>query len=109
MNLNIKETKCPDCGCSEIKSEKREALHTNGYWNEYREFDCGLRLHFSPNYMKTSQAKLYSCSKSKSALAKKQKRAEAVQRLNKYIKRLDVDDSFKGSLLNHIKYSCHYK
>lgn len=109
MNSNIKETKCPDCGCSEIKSEKREGLHSNGFWNEYRTFACGLKLHFSPNYMKTSQAKYYGCSKSQQAVAKKIKRAEAVQKLDKYIQRLNVDDEFKSKLWRHIEYSSCYK
>jgi hypothetical protein len=109
MNFNIKETKCPDCGCSEIKSEKREDLQYNGFWNEYRTFACGLKLHFSPNSRKTSQAKYYECSRSREAIEKKQKKTAAVLRLNKYIQRLDVDASFKKSLKDHLRFNSAYK
>jgi hypothetical protein len=45
---HIKDTVCPVCG-SRMISESRDHQHTNGNWNERRGFDCGLRLHYSPN------------------------------------------------------------
>jgi predicted RNA-binding Zn-ribbon protein involved in translation (DUF1610 family) len=46
---HIKDEVCPQCG-SAMVGESRGNRHTNGNWNEYRRFDCGLRLHYSPNF-----------------------------------------------------------
>lgn len=51
MIRDISETKCSMCGAG-ISSEKWEGQHTNGHRNEYRSFDCGKKLRFSPNFMK---------------------------------------------------------
>lgn len=47
---HIKNVTCPTCGAG-MESEGRGQQHTNGHWNERREFSCGLKLHFSPNFM----------------------------------------------------------
>lgn len=52
----IKEQTCPDCG-AEVQEERRNCLHTNGYWNEFRLFHCGKELHFSPNFMRVAQSR----------------------------------------------------
>jgi len=52
MELNeIKEKTCKCCGRI-ISSQIINSIHSNGHWNEYVEFECGRKLHFSPNFMK---------------------------------------------------------
>jgi hypothetical protein len=104
----MKETKCPVCGCSLIIVERREDQHSNGFWNEYRIFDCGLKLHFSPNFMKTSQDKYTECSHDPSVIDRKKKRKACREKLIKYINRLDVDKEFKELLLNEVSYDFRY-
>ncbi|MBK3439308.1 hypothetical protein [Pseudomonas sp. MF7448] len=51
MNLDhISVAACPECGCSDIRKVEKANKHSNGQWNERLKFDCGLELHYSPNY-----------------------------------------------------------
>ena len=55
MLKSIKIKNCPICGCNKIKKELKENQHTNGFWNEYRKFECGYETYFSPNFMLESE------------------------------------------------------
>jgi hypothetical protein len=89
----ITQTKCLDCGCTEIVQESKKDLHTNGHFNERRVFKCGCTLAFSPNYMRTEIS--VGCPNSKKIVEKKKLRDESKAKLNKFISKLNVDDDFK--------------
>lgn len=100
MLENIAETSCPVCG-SEVASETRRAKHTNGYFNEIREFDCGHSLHFSPNFMMVLVKS--ECRKSSDMVKLTALRVSAKTALDGFIDGLDVDDEFKVKVKNSYK------
>lgn len=91
----ISDEVCPHCG-AQCTSSEQGSLHTNGLWNEYRYFSCGLILHFSPNFQ--SILCKANCVNSPTYKLKIRKRSAAVQKLTKYIARLDVDREFMAKL-----------
>lgn len=93
---DIKQVSCPDCGCTDVVSERRENCHINGHWNEYKKFSCGFEYHFSPNHMKALKER--ECTKSSTFVAREEKRKEAHRKLKNYINKLDVDDKYKEKL-----------
>ena len=103
MNLKqIKEKECPGCG-SRTVAETRNKKHTNGYWNESRTFQCGCKIEFSPNFMKTTISELNQCPYKPEQLEKKSKRDEALNKLIVYIKKtLKVDEVFKVEISRSI-------
>ena len=102
MILKITTMICPQCGCSKIKSEKREALHTNGHWNEYRTFDCGHAIHFSPNFMQCEVT--HDCTRNEMYKEVIQNRVVALGKVIKYIDKLKVDETFRKRLLKEMNY-----
>jgi len=99
---DIKTTKCPSCGCTDVKSELKENQHVNGHWNEHREFKCGFKIHFVPNFM--SEREEDPCEKGPLYKKAMDRRYAAINKLEKYIARLDVDDNFKERLEHEYKY-----
>lgn len=95
----IHETSCPICS-SPITEERREHRHCNGYYNEYRKFECGCVLHFSPNYMKVIEDKI--CPNEEEEKIKRKKRQIATEKLKKYIEKLDVDHKWKEKKLIYL-------
>jgi len=90
---NIKEKCCHICGADTV-AERQDKKHTNGYFNEYRTFECGASLHFSPNFMETRQDK--PCPNSPNELNKKKKRKDAIK---KYVTKLQIDSYFKKEII----------
>lgn len=73
MNLDhIEATTCPECGCNSILSMGKMNKHTNGHWNERLKFECGMSLHYSPNFQRV-QVEGH-CERSASFVAWKEKR-----------------------------------
>src|SRR5574343_346417 len=97
MLKKITQTECPHCGVTKIVSETRARQHSNGYWNEYRTFSCGLTLHFIPNFMEVRETQ--ECKWSDDYKNKIIKRQNMIDDLRDYIDTLDADDDFKS----HIK------
>jgi len=98
--------KCPHCG-SIIVSESISNKHINGQYNETREFECGHRIVYSPNFRTIEYTRL--CKNHPDVLAKKAVRKKTKEKLFKYINRLDVDEEFRNNLNSHLKYSCYYE
>ncbi|MHD0644417.1 hypothetical protein ACYPKM_02120 [Pseudomonas aeruginosa] len=73
----IKTSACPDCGCSVVVAAEVERKHTNGYWNEFVRFECGYKLHFSPNFMRVDA--VAECPKSNRAVAWKELKGKLSQ------------------------------
>jgi hypothetical protein len=97
----IKDTVCPVCG-SFTESEVRKNKHTNGSWNEYRTFACGLTLHFVPNFMKVRREGI--CRESKKYKKAVAKNAAAKAKLMKYIDKLDADIGFIADIKSRIQF-----
>lgn len=96
---DIRIIKCPYCGCSNIIREMSEKLHTNGHYNEYRRFECGYELWFSPNFMKIKL--IGECLNDPVRKEIIKHRELAVEKLVRYIKskRFNVDHEFKNNLI----------
>jgi hypothetical protein len=82
MLKNIKTTACPICGCSEIINEYVEVsnfikpeikTHGNDTRWEHREFLCGYRVEFQPNYSKEIRSKRSECFYDPVIITKKEK------------------------------------
>lgn len=101
MTEHIPQTTCPDCGGIVVSSSKTNQ-HCNGHWNEEVKFKCGAVFKFSPNLMQVEQYK--PCSQTIEQKNVKDKRKVALNKLKKYIKALDVDATFKDTLLDKISY-----
>lgn len=46
----VKTSECPFCGDHRISKEVSESQHCNGAWNQSREFTCGYKVAWSPNF-----------------------------------------------------------
>lgn len=57
---------------SDIRKVEKANKHSNGQWNERLKFDCGLELHYSPNFSRVDVES--DCSKSPRAVAWRQSR-----------------------------------
>lgn len=100
MLKKITQTLCA-CGAG-IEQESRERQHSNGNWNEFRKFKCGLTLTYSPNFDKLELAN--KCRHSKEAKAQEAKRERALESTNKHINSLNVDAAYRDKLLYALKY-----
>jgi hypothetical protein len=96
---HIKTKVCRECGAPVI-AETKDLQHTNGQWNESRTFKCGAIIEYSPNFK--SERDSTKCPRSPRAITKQMKRHISIQRLEKYIKKLDVDESFKVTIWSHV-------
>ena len=97
----IKEETCSVCG-SRAYRERQEHRHCNGHWNEYRTFECGRSLHFSPNFMKVLVDS--ECPKHPETVAEKDRHKQASDKLRNYVSRLDATDKFKSNILERLDY-----
>lgn len=101
MIEHITHKVCPDCGSS-VKAEGKYDQHTNGNWNEVREFKCGAIYQFSPNFMTVDQKKL--CSKTEAAKKIEADRISAKDKIKAVIESLEVDIEFKNKLVASMQY-----
>ena len=99
---HIKDIRCPICEAEMIAGGKNNK-HSNGNWNEWREFECGYKLEFSPNFMKVQAARNYSCTNDPKYQEKNLKRKQANVKIASYIGKLDVDKEYKNKLLDKVK------
>lgn len=97
---HIKEEFCSVCG-SVTEEEKRKHPHSNGEWNEYREFACGKILHYSPNLTRVLVD--VECPNTSWEKEKRQKRDNAKEDLLSFVEELDVDDGYKEEINSHLR------
>lgn len=105
---HITTTKCPTCGCDIIVNEHVETeigtakirQHTNGGVWEHREFACGCRIDYIPNYSKASVGR--PCSLDPALLAEKHRQKAARDAVMEYIRGLDCSDTYKSKLCDAI-------
>lgn len=100
----ITEQICPVCGASAV-AETKDKQHTNGHWNESRSFACGLKLEFSPNFMRTEKSKYYLCKNDPVTIAERARNEVALRKLTQYISRLNVSPDFRSDLTDAVRYN----
>lgn len=99
LHLNYKS--CPTCG-SRVQYEEQNNRHCNGEWNEKIKFDCGHAILYSPNFR--CEREYAPCPDDKQEVLRAEKRKLAHIKLTKYIKKLDVDESFISLALDRTQY-----
>lgn len=100
---HIKITECPICKCKDIVREQLETdyndtkirMHCNGGRWEERQFACGYIVKYEPNFPNIVSDKPMRCKNNPLLIERGNKRKIAIDKINKYIQRLDVDDDFK--------------
>lgn len=111
MNLSfIKSKQCPVCGCDVIVGENvelehrlgRVREHANGGRWEHREFACGCRISYIPNFSKEEVSR--ECSHDPEIIERENKRHKAKKEILDKIEQLDVDDAYKVKLKDNICY-----
>lgn len=73
---HIMESVCPECQAT-VRAEARFGLHCNGHWNEYREFKCGRKIEYCPNFQHEAARVVSSCTYSE-AFRKQQTARQAL-------------------------------
>jgi len=97
---HIQKENCPTCGSITVIDERRN-VHTNGLYNEYRTFDCGCTLHFSPNFKKTREER--KCPRSPDIQEKRKKDKIALNHLMVYVEKMKASDEFKETIRDKLK------
>ncbi len=98
---HIEDETCFVCG-AQIESETRKHKHTNGLWNEYREFTCGKVLHYVPNFKTVVIDK--ECPNTAGELKKRQRREKAKEKLLDYVEALKVDKGYKQEIYRSLRF-----
>lgn len=96
----INDKVCPHCKAEAVGYSVNHQ-HCNGYFNELKEFKCGLSIRFSPNFMQCLEEGY--CSKDPVVERIVQMRKNAVGVLTQFIGTLDIDTKFRDDLLNIVK------
>lgn len=98
----IEERECPIC---KAKIQKNEIFnqHLNELWNEVRDFTCGHRISFNPNFKSKQVERM--CSNSPIVKDINMKRAEALKKLKSYTLKLNVDEQFKKQIIDFLERS----
>lgn len=99
MNLeNISQNVC-ECGAV-VVGETKGNKHSNGGYNESRQFECGATLRWSPNFRDFHNCT--ECPNSKKQLSLRNKRKGAKDEVVSFISKLDVDKQYIDRLLGMI-------
>lgn len=108
MNFtNLKTEKCPTCGAEpymegvevEWGTDGKIMRHVNGQRWEWRQFLCGCRVGWVPNFERSEVLRGHDCRHSPEVRARELKREKAAEQLRKTVESLDVDDVFKREVL----------
>ena len=91
----IKEERCVICQAPSVLERQPTRSHSNGGIQEERQFDCGRRLEYSPNFLRVEVIK--ECPKHPVICEINQKRDTATRLLREFIDQLDVDEAWKTS------------
>lgn len=107
----ITTTACPVCGCQVVVSESVEVerfgdrtirRHCNGGKWEYREFACGCRVHYCPNFMK--EEIVQKCAFDPDEAALKEKQNTLKMSIVQQIEAGDCPDNYKTRLKQLLEY-----
>lgn len=104
---------CPTCGCNTVISESVEksidGLHhrehcSGGKW-ETREFSCGCKLEYIPNYGKTVVNEHRVCTNNHEYIIREKNREVFKNEVKTFISNYESsDESFKNKLLERFNY-----
>lgn len=106
---HITTTKCPSCGCDIIVNEHVETeygtakirQHTNGGVWEHRQFACGCRIDYIPNFSKENIGR--KCTQDPEVLKEKAQKLAAKSAVLDFIAGLeDCSEYYKQVLSNAI-------
>ena len=79
----------------------RSHQHTNGHWNESREYACGRRDEYSPNFMSISTTSL--CSRTDAAREHEAAIASATNDVRDYVSHIEgLTDKEKMGILSNL-------
>lgn len=95
--VEIKTLQCPECRTDKVRSETRSNLHVCGKWNEYRKFECGFELHFSPNCMGISQPG--KCKHSDRAHKERERRSKILSKVISFVGDNTREDKEFGEII----------
>ena len=107
----IKTTSCPICGCQTVVTESVETevggqrirKHVNGAKWEMREFACGYRVSYIPNYLREEVT--HGCANDPELGRMREMMAQTKAALYQQIDASGCDDKFKERLKEAIKYT----
>ncbi|MBN1074716.1 hypothetical protein DVV91_10215 [Clostridium botulinum] len=111
MLKNIQTIKCPICGCMEIVkeyvettcfSEPKVRQHCNGTRWEYREFLCGYKVQYVPNYSRELVSEKSECFYDPKVIVRKEKEKQDKEQLVKILE----ENSISQVLIDRIKLHC---
>jgi len=93
---------CPQCSAKLI-AVRQERRHSNGNFNEYAEFECGFKVHFSPILDRIDE--IEKCKNSGKYKRDKTEIIESSIKLVKYIYRMRCPEEFINKIIQSIKYN----
>ena len=96
---HLKYEDCPHCKARVI-SESQRSQHTNGEWFETQEYKCGGAMEYVPNFSREQVKR--PCPLGDEAKRQERKRRQALLKLDEFINGLDVDESFRESILGSV-------
>jgi len=97
---HIKAETCPTCGAEAVYEERDTRCHANGTRGESRQFACGLKLSYSPNYQEVRTCR--QCDNDPELVAKRTARDAAADKITAFVNKLDVDDAYKKAVLKEL-------
>lgn len=109
----IKTVTCPICGCTEIIKEYVEATiyqnpevnqHTNGTRWEHREFLCGYKVEYIPNFLREFTSENSQCFYDPEVIKRKQKEKEDKENLVSLLEKHNISPT----LIERVKMHCLY-
>jgi len=103
--VHLVEENCPTCG-ARTKACEQSWRHTNGAWQEYRTYECGFRVEFIPNFMKSYPCD--PCQRSTEYTDKMAKRELAIDQLMELVRELDIDGAFRDNMLMTLRHKRNY-
>jgi len=89
---------CPVCG-ARVVSEAQRSQHCNGEWFETVSFECECRIAWVPNFSREQVER--KCPEHPEEKGKIAKQEVAMDKLKRYVKRLDVDEGYKEYLMRY--------
>lgn len=107
---HVRTYKCPVCGCTEVVSETIETefgtnnirYHANGGRWETREFACGYKVQFVPNFGNETVKK--KCALDPGDLEKRKKHLEDCCKLIDFINENNIENDVVRSVYNNLCY-----
>jgi hypothetical protein len=92
----ITQPVCATCGAMAVTDHRDKQAHVNGKRRETREFACGARLEYSPNFGCVRDEKV--CPKNPAMMEQERHRRALRIGIGELIDRSEADDEYKRTL-----------